>query len=169
MIHNKSTSILNSMHFSDDSDPLSGAAGGWEPPKFPLLMPDRICEFKISKATKQPTKEDANRESLTLVLKTEKDYTGADGKPLRAGFSVYKRIGLSPTDGKDDKRPRTWKNIGEDLAMLLKAAGMVETTPRQLIDDPTIVEQAIVMCKVGISKGTGTFPDSNTLTFVLPA
>lgn len=153
----------------DEVDPLSGAAGGWEAPRFPLLMPDRICRFKISKCTKAPTKDDENREALTIVLKTEKDYTGADGKPLRAGFTGFKRIGVTPSEGEGDKRPRTWKNIGEDLAMLLKACGKGNISPRELLDNPSMVEGEIVDCKVGISKGTGTYPDSNTFNFVLPA
>ena len=152
-----------------EQDPLSGAAGGWEAPKFPLLMPDRICEFKISKSTVAKTKDDENRDALTLVCKTEHDYTGADGKPLRSGFTVYKRIGITPSEEKEDKRARTWKNIGEDLAMVLKATGKTDNTPRDLISNPGMVEGIIVKCKVGISKGTNNFPDSNTLTFVLPA
>jgi hypothetical protein len=150
-------------------DPLSGAASGWEAPKFPCLAPDRICRFKISKATKAPTKDNPDRESLTLVLKTEKDYTDTEGKPLRAGFTGYKRIGVTPVAEEADKRPRTWKNIGEDLGMVLKATGMLDKSPRDLLNNPAIVEGQVVDCKVGLQKEKDGFPQSNTFSFVLPA
>lgn len=152
-------------------DPLSGAAAGWEAPKFPLLAPDRIYRFKIAKCTKAATKDDANREALTIQLKTEKDYTDTDGKPLRAGFTGYKRIGITPITEEQagDKRPRSIKDIGADLGMALKSCGKGDKSPRELLNNPSLIEGEIVDMKVGISKGRDGFPDSNTFTFVLPA
>lgn len=150
-------------------DPLSGAASGWEAPKFPVLAPDRICRFKIVKSTKGPVKDHPEREVLTIQIKTEKDYTDKEGKTLRAGFSGYHRIGLTPSPGEDNgKRERTWKNIGEDLAMCLKACGMGDKAPKDLKDNPSLIEGQIVDMKVGVTPEKGGFPESNNFKFVLP-
>lgn len=152
-------------------DPLSQASGGIDT-SFPLIAPDRVCRFKISSAKKAPVKDAekaaAGHELLTLQLKTEKSYPDTDGKTLNAGFSVYHRISLTPTEGKDGKSGRTIENIAKDLATLLKAVGMVDKSPRQLLDNPSILEGQVVDCRVGVNKAQGNFPESNSIKFVIP-
>lgn len=162
-------SDTSNLQGATEVDPLSGAASGWEAPKFPCLMPERICRFKIKDADKHPTKEDPSREVLSLCLTTEKDYTDTEGKPLRSGFKVFHHVGVTPSEETDTKRARTWKNIGADLGMILKAAGLGSKSPRDLLNDPSMLEGQIVDCKVGLAKASGGFPESNKLTFVMPA
>lgn len=164
------------LHLSPDealgteADPLSQAACNLEAPKFPLLPANTIKRFKIVSCTHGPTKDDPNRTLMTIVCATVKDEQDADGKPLHSGFKVFNRIGTSPSEGDDVKRPRTIKNIAEDLGMWLKAVGMKDTSPRQWIANPTLLEGQILDARVGISKDkSGQFPDSNTLKPVLPA
>lgn len=165
-----------------EMDPMSTAASGLEAPKFPVLAPDKVCRFKITSAKIKATKEtqslaedDPNRRTmLELVLSTTKDYKDTDGKDLRAGFKVFHYIMTSPwPDHTNDQgkqvRERTMKNIAEDLGMVLKACGKGSTTPRELLNNPSLLENEIVDCKVGVRKGEGTYNDSNTIKFVLPA
>jgi hypothetical protein len=160
--------ILLSPDAPAEVDPLSGAAEGWEAPKFPVLAPDRLCEFEVKSAKKVPKKDDPSRQVLEIVLKTTKDYPDKEGKTLRAGFTIFHRISVTPTEGEDGKRARTWENIGEDLGMVLKAAGgeFRKKEPRDLFNNPSIIDNAILTCKVGISKETAEFPESNRLKFV---
>lgn len=152
----------------DGVDPFATAAANLEAPKFPLLAPDRICRFKIAKCTKDQVKDKPGREVLTVKLQTTKDYTDTDGKPLREGFTGYTRIGLTPSDESEGKRPRTNKNIAEDLGMLLKAVGMGEKTPRDLLNTPSMLEGQIVDMKVTVLPEKGGFPASNGFRVVLP-
>ena len=151
-----------------ENDPLSAAAEGFEAPTFPVLAPDRIYRFRVVSSKISATKDDASRELLTIVLATEKDYTDKDGKPLRAGFKGYIRIGTTPSVGGAEKRDRTLADIGKELAMALKACGMAKRSPRELLNDPTIIEQCVVDCKAGIVKAKDNFPESNSFKWVLP-
>ena len=152
-------------------DPLSQASSGIEAPKFPCLAPDRICRFTIKKCSHGPTKDNPNRNSLTIVLNTVKDYNDTDGKVLRAGFTGYKRIGTTVITAEEagEKRPRDINAIKADLAMVLKACGMGEKSPRDLLNNPSIVEGQVVDMKVGLQKERDGYPASNSFTFVLPA
>ena len=152
-----------------EPDPLSGAAASWEAPSFPVLAADRLCLFKITSCKRGATKADASRESLTVILSTEKDYPDSKGKTLKSGFKVYKRIGLTPSEGKDDKRPRTWEDIGKDLAHLLKCAGNTTASPRDLYNNPSMLEGLLINGTTGIEKATGSFGESNSVMFKLPA
>jgi hypothetical protein len=154
-------------------DPLAGAAEGWEAPKFPVLAADRLVEMEIVEATKALVKDEAGkaagRESLTLKLKTVKDYADKDGKPLRAGYTGFHRISVSPITGDPTKRDRTLKDIGADLAVLLRCCGMGKTrSPRDLLNDPSIVTKSIVTVKTKISPAKDGFPESNNFTLVPP-
>lgn len=150
-------------------DPLSQAAGGIAAPKFPCLQADRVVRFRISKITKAPSKDNASRETLTILMKTESDQVDTDGQALRAGFAGYKRIGITPTPEEDGKRARTVKEIAADVAMLLKACGKKDVSPRQLFDNPSMLDQEVVDVKVGLQPEKNGYPQSNTFTFVLPA
>lgn len=149
-------------------DPLSQAAKDIDT-SFPVLMGDRILRMTIVAATKAATKEHADRESLTLKMKTAKDATLSDGKTAKAGFTCYKRVGLSETAAEGDKNARTFKEINRDLALVLKAVGMADKSPRDLVNNPSIIDGQVVDVRVGISPARGSFPESNTFTFVLPA
>jgi len=152
-----------------EQDPMSQAAGGLELPKYPVLAPDRIARFKLTKATKDKVKTDATRELLTLVFSTEEDLPDDEGKTLLRGFSVYNRISISPTDGRDGKRARTIGQIASELGVVLKWCGLKDKTPRELINDPKICVGYVGDCRIGLSKETAEFPASNTVKMVLPA
>lgn len=165
-----------------DQDPMSAAASGLEAPRFPVLAADRVCRFRISSAKVSATKETAERAEseqemqLVLILKTEKDYTDSEGKPLRKGFPVYHYTGITPLPERQSRKgtmlaERTFKDIAAELGVILRAAYGPNTThtPREVVNNPSMLENQIVDCKVGIRKGEGTYNDSNTVKFVQPA
>jgi hypothetical protein len=159
-------------------DALRGAASGFKPPEYPVLAADRICRFEIVKATKEPLKEDSSksqeeqRKFLVLRLKTTKDYPGEDGKPLRAGFLAFKRVGLYEIHDDPKQRDRSIeKQILPELGELLRCVGLGQRDPVDLYLDPapTFLERCIVDMKTSIQPEKDGFPKSNGLKFVPPA
>lgn len=170
----RSSLILRSEDAPAEVDPLSGAASGFEAPKYPVLAADRIVRFKVKKASKDSVKEDKDkpnpRQMLVLHLVTTKEYPDKDGQPLREGFSVYKRIGLFEIKGEEGKRDRTMKDhVGPELAELLRAMGKSAVSPRDLVNNPAMIEGEVVDCKSTIIPAKGEFPETNGVKFVQPA
>ena len=153
---------------AEEVDPLSQAAGGVDT-SFPLLAGDRILRMSISKATHGPSKTDETRNVLTLKMKTEKEAALNDGKTAKPGFTCYKRISTSQSEKTAENEGRSNKDIARDLALVLKAVGKPEVSPRALMNDPTILDGQVVDVRVGVSPARGSFPESNTFSFVLPA
>ena len=153
---------------AQELDPLSHAASGIEPPKFPVLMPERICQFRIVTSKVEDVKNDSSRKLLTLSLATERPYPDKEGKTLNKGFKVFHRIGLTPTPPTDTSRGRTIENVASDLGLLLRSCGMETKSPRQLVDNPTLIEGCIVDCKVGLNKEKDGYPESNRISFIPP-
>src|SRR5947207_9028366 len=103
-----------------ETDPLSVAAGGIDT-TMPLLQSDRTMRLECISSKVEPTKTDESRNVLTIVCKTTTDGVFTTGKPARAGYKLYKRISVSPSEPKDGKDGRTMDAIKRDLALLLKA------------------------------------------------
>lgn len=153
---------------AEEVDPLSQAAGGVDT-SFPLLAGDRILRMEISKVTHGPSKTDESRNVLTIKMKTQKEAALNDGKTAKPGFTCYKRISTSPSEKTAESEGRTNKDIARDLALVLKAVGKPDVSPRALMDNPSILEGQVVDVRVGVAPARGSFPESNTFSFVLPA
>lgn len=149
-------------------DPLSGAAAGVDT-SFPLLAAERIVRFKLARCSIEKGKANENTETLTLKFRTEKEATLQDGKTTHAGFPVTKWIGLTPTKGENGKEPYTVDSIRRECALFLKAIGQADKDLSELRRNPSQFEGVVVDCKVGIRPGKGSYPDSNSLTLMLPA
>jgi len=156
-------------------DPLSQAAGSIDT-SFPLLMADRVLEFKVESSKVAPSKSNEANNTLTIKFKTTKEATLQDGKKTPPGFPLFKRIGVTVTEPTVDekgneKAGRSIDNIARDLAAVLQACYGPKTdkTPRQLLDNPSMIEGEVVKMKIGIDKGSGNFGPSNTGSFVIPA
>lgn len=145
---------------SADVDPLATPAGEVDT-RFPRLQPDRVYRLTIS-ATKEVS--DKGNDMIVCKLQTTKDEVDTDGRTLHTGFPVFHRIMVTPTD------KRTVKDIARDCALLLKAIGKSNITPKQLIDDPTtILNGQLVDAKIGIQKAKDGFPEANVVSsFVIP-
>lgn len=153
---------------AEEVDPLSQAAGGVDT-SFPLLAGDRILRMSIAKCSHGPSKTDESRNVLTIKMKTEKEAALDDGKTAKPGFTCYKRISTSPSEPKEGSDGRTNKDIARDLALVLKAVGKPDVSPRALLDNPEQIEGQVVDVRVGVNPAKGSFPASNTFSFVLPA
>ena len=162
---------MSEQNTATEVDPLSQAAGGINT-DFPLLMPDRIYRLEIKSGTKEvdneaidkKSKTKYSREQLLFKLATTQDAMSRDGKPLRAGFTLRKYLLVTPTGD------YTLDSVARSIAILLKACGKANVTPRELINNPSMLDKQVVDAKVGISVDkTGTYPDSNSITFVIPA
>jgi len=156
-------------------DPLNEAAGTIDT-SFPVLAPDRIVEFKVESSKIAASKSNEQNQTLTIKFKSTKPAKLLDGKETAPGFPVFKRYGITPTeptvdDKGNEKAGRTIENIKKDLATVLKACFGPKTdkTPRQLIDNPSMLEGEIVQGKTSVDKGSGNFGPSTNISFVLPA
>lgn len=159
-----------------EQDPMTLASSNLKEPKFPCIAPDRVLSFKIVKSSVQDVKDKPGRKSLVLQMKTEEDTVDTDGLPLRTGFTVYNRFSITPTDGTDGKRPRTQKQIAEELGKLLRGCGIKDKQPAELVGykdipgDPAMLEGRLCAFRVGMGKPTPEFPDpSNTFRVEIPA
>jgi len=150
---------------STDADPFAEAAGGIDT-SYPVLMPDRVLPFRVSKAEKKRNEEKGN-EYIALKLTLNKDATFKDGKPARAGFVVNSVIAITPTEKYDNDA------IKRSCAAWLKACLGIErasqVTIRSFMDNPAMLEQTIVDCKTSIKKADGSFPEGTNVSPVIPA
>jgi len=159
---------------AQEVDPLSGAAAGWEAPKYPVIPEGRLVRMECVSCVYGPTKDTAElpdnekRYSLTHVWKTTKDYVDREGKPLHAGYKITMRDPMTPS-ATPGKRELTWKDIGARVSMMIKACGKEfanKTEPKNLRDTPELLVGQIADCKTTINKASGDFPESNGLKFI---
>lgn len=144
------------------NDPLAMPASEVDT-RFPRLQPDRVYRMSIASATLDKS-EKTGGEMVTLKLATTKDEMDTDGKVLHAGFSLFHRIGVTPTEKRDGK------SIARDLALVLKAVAKTTTTPRDLINNPEMLKDQIVDVKIGIQPAKDGYPESNKVSsFVIPS
>jgi hypothetical protein len=126
---------------------------------FPLIKPG-IKDLEIVNG--EPATSKSGNDMLVFKLKTTADDYDTKGEVLNAGYPLYHRIVITPTED------RTAQRISKDIALLLKAAGQPTLTPRQLMNDPELLNGAIVRAKVVVQKATDEFPESNSIkSFVL--
>ena len=154
----------------EEVDPLAQAAGGIDT-TVPLLAADRIMRLECIKAEVAPTKSDPNRSVLTIVCKTTKDGTFTSGKKAHAGYKLYKRVGVTPSGPTEASEGRDVAAIARDLAAVLKAffGGQTTKAPRELLDNPKMLEGLPVDGRITIEKGSGGFSDKNGVNFITPA
>lgn len=155
---------------NQSADPFDMPAGAIDT-SFPLLSPDRICRFEIVSSTIGPSRNNEASETWTIKHKLLKDATSTAGEPIKAGFPVTIRMGITPTEAHDGKDAYTAQMIARNVAARLQGIFGKDTkvSPRQLFADPKQIEGKIVEARVGVQKDkSGQFPDSNTLTYVQP-
>jgi hypothetical protein len=126
---------------------------------FPRVAPG-VYEFRID-GPAVGSNQKGTGELLTVPLRSCGELTSTDGERLPAGFGLTAWVGLTPTGN------RTEGAIAKDLALLAKSAGLLTATPRQLIENPTVLQDKIVKCKVSIQKETAEWPERNQVRFTL--
>lgn len=146
----------------DDNDPMNEPAGMVDV-SFPRLVPDQIYEMDIRAPSIGASKdaEKPNTKLLTMSLETTEDATDTDGNPVYKGFKFKHRVTVASDE-------RTKEQIKKDLALVLQACGMLDTSPAQLLHNPSIIEGKRVAVRVGLQPAKGAYPESNTARFVVP-
>lgn len=141
----------------EEADPLDTPGGEYDT-SFPVIQKG-IKDLEIVSGEKLVSK--SGNDMLVFKLKTTQEDRDLNNEVVLAGFPLYHRIVITPTED------RTIQRIGKDLAIMLKAAGAGHLTPRQLINDPDVLKGSVVRAKVVVQKETDEFPTSNAIkTFV---
>ncbi|WP_460988757.1 hypothetical protein, partial [Staphylococcus aureus] len=78
---------------SPDADPLATPAGDVDT-SMPRLMPDKLYNMEITEVVSKTN--DAGTEMLKITLKTVKDESDAEGKPLSKGFPLFYNFVFTP-------------------------------------------------------------------------
>ena len=166
----KYNNLLRSPDATDggEVDPMSQAAASTDT-SFPVLAGDRIYRMEIKSASVEVGKADAENKMLVLKLVTTKDATFSDGKKAKAGWPVFKRIGVVPLAANDKRQEYSPKDVAKNLALLNKAVGRGEKSALDTINDPKYLEGMQVDCRIGVAPAKGAYGESNTIAFVLPA
>lgn len=151
------------------SDPLDTDVGSIDT-SFPRLMAGNY-ELKCLSAKREPAKKFGER--LTLVfenIKAERSTTGTDIPPGKA--KIFHYIGITPRAARTEPNPETGKlenfeeyttaMIARSVAAPAKSARMT-VTPRQILDNPAMLEGQIAFVKVGVQKETAEFGESNKI------
>lgn len=131
-------------------------------------LPEALYDLKIDKAEKKRTKA-GDADMIEVVLKTTTEVTSVEGDKISPGFTINHYIICSEQparkskDGKKDLEPRTNKEIAEDIAKVVKSAGL-NTNPRSVIANPVQLVGAVPRCNVVIQKATAEFPESNKIS-----
>lgn len=126
------------------------------------LLAAGLADLVISEAEVADAKKNPGSQTLRLVLKTTADGMSTKGEPLSAGFPLFHYISITPSESYPATR------IAKAVAMVCQAAGVTGVTVRQVLDDPSMLVDKVVRCKVGIRKETDDFPESNTIKTFVP-
>lgn len=129
---------------------------------YPLLQANRIIRMEVRKPFVQ-TNEETGKENFTIPLYTTDEQTSTKGDTLHAGFKCTARVALTPTE----KYPI--ENVAKNLTRWRNAAGLAKSvTPRQLKENPSLLDGVFVNVKIGISPERDGYPESNSFNPVAP-
>ncbi len=137
---------------SPEADPLAEPAGSVDT-SIPRLAPDKLYNMEVTAA--ETKTNDAGTQMVAITLKTVKDESDHEGKPINAGFPVKHNFVCSPTGN------LTTDMIKRSGASILKAAQLGSITIRDFINNPSIVVGKIVCVKIGNRKASGGYPEQS--------
>jgi len=141
-----------------EADPYSAPAEAYNT-DFPLVAPG-LKDLEIVTGEKAVSKKGSDM--VVFKLKTTQEDVDTKGETLHAGFPLFHRITITETEDRPAAR------IAKDLALLLKAAGKPELSPRAVMDQPEVLVGCVVRAKVVVNKETDEYPESNGIkSFVL--
>ena len=144
----------------DANDPLSTPSEAIDI-SYPKLPPANY-EMTIVEATKVANKKGTG-DNLVLKWKTSREQTSTKGDILNPGQVVIPSYVSLAVSG-----ARTTKQIAQDLTRIIRGAGLPgSTTPRELIDNPTVLAGKTLLVKVGLRQETAEFPESNEVKGVV--
>jgi SepF-like predicted cell division protein (DUF552 family) len=136
-------------------------AGGEIDTSFPLIKDGSTLKMIIRNPEKVKSKEGTS-EMIVCKLETTEELKATNDQTIHPGHKVISRTTITPSE------KREVQAIAKDLATIIQAAEGkgAKTTPRQVIDNPSILDGKVVFVKIGIQKEKDGFPASNTARFV---
>lgn len=152
---------------ADEADPLDMGVGDVDT-SFPKLQPG-LYDVEVDGVEINPSKATEGAEVMKLTYKTTQDATDTRGEHVNKGFPLYDYVALTPTQGGNGKQPYTAKDIAKKLATIAQVCGLTTETPRQIIDAKGAqLVGKVIRIKVGLSKETAEFPESNKVKQYVP-
>jgi len=152
------------------NDPMAVPAGSLDAPEFPILregIKRLIIRDTEKKVSEKKTDTDVKiTEYLSMRLTTTEDDKDTEGNVIYAGYSFLTTIFLNANERSSEKM------VAEQIAMPIKAAlgRTTKVSPRDWINDPSLLNDKVVDCKVGIRKGKDGFSDNNVVkSWIIPA
>lgn len=126
------------------------------------IAPASNYPLSIKEATKQPNKKNTG-ENLVLKWVSTTDISSTKGDVIPAGRLVMTQyMGLTPSD------KRSAKDIGQDIARLIRGGRLPgSTTPRDVINNPSLLVSKTLLVKVSVRTETAEFPESNEVKSIV--
>lgn len=116
-------------------------------------------EMVVSEAKLEPKKDDPTRINVVLKIKSTKEITSTKNAIIAPGALVLTTY--YPTK-ETDKMTR--QQVGQRFAKLVKGLGLpAQVTPKDIIDNPSLVAGKIGLWKVGLKQETSEFPEGNDI------
>lgn len=128
---------------------------------YPTLVAQQY-ELRIAKADKGPNKAQ-NGELITFTMETTGAARSTKNEDVGPGHKMMHYVGVTPrTASEPGKRDYTNQDIAKGLAGIAKAAGL-NATPRDIINNPKMLEGKVVLAKVKVAPETPEFPETNRI------
>jgi hypothetical protein len=147
--------ILRSPDVVDGADPLDTPCNDIDT-SFPLA-PASTYPFECTKAEKTTKKDDESRELIAYTLTNTSTITSTKGEPMPPGsLPLIGRVSITPSDKMDNRA------IAKNIARVVKGLGL-NLTPRQVMNDPSLLVGGKGDWKVKLRPETNEFPARNEL------
>jgi len=177
---------MNDPNIYKITDPLDCAAGDVDT-SYPLLPGGKTYTFNIAEVEKNaatpkaegedskeipednivlPDDDPRKKWNLKIRLETTTEQRSVSGEPLDAGFPLTAHVALD-TRGKDYPIAKVKKGIAQVLQAVFGAK--TEVPLSTLRNNPELIKDHVVECKVKISKPTAAYPNpSNNIGAWIP-
>jgi hypothetical protein len=139
---------------SEEIDPLAQNAGDVDT-SMPLLVPEKLYNMNCAKVESKTN--DKGVSMLKITLKTTRDEMDTLNNKVNIGFPVFENWVYTPTGD------LTMDQIKKSGATILKAFGLKTTSLRDLVNNPTMLENKIVCVKIKTRKEKDGYPASSNV------
>lgn len=135
-------------------DPLAQNAGDVDT-SMPLLVPEKLYNLVCAKA--EVKTNDKGVGMVKITLKTTKQEMDTLNNPVNEGFPIFENFVYTPTGD------LTIEQIKKSGALILKAFGLKNTTIRDFVNNPKMIEDKIVCVKIKTRKEKDGYPASSNV------
>lgn len=129
-------------------------------------------DYKMSvKEAKTEPNKDGDGTNLVTIWQNEDELTSTKGEKLVKGQLVltsYVGLTVKPAGERGGKMRKAWTNddIGKQITRLIRATGLggKGIKPREIINNPTVLNGQVALVKVALRQETAEFPEGNQIT-----